>query len=111
MPHIVIEHSKPIQQQIDIPILMKDSIQILADTELFSVSAIKARSISFESFLLDSSYTDFIHVTISVLDGRSNAHLQSISDAVFTKLKEVAPHSRVSLSVDIREMDKTTYRK
>ena len=105
MPHITIEHSKCIDEKIE--------------GGNFKVAGCKARSISFDKYYVagkNQQTTSFCHVTIKILEGRSDEIKAELAQttAEFTKkalenrdnLKE-----QNDLSVDIVDLDKKTYQK
>ena len=110
MPHIVIEYSDNLKKQITDSNLTKKIHQAVLDSELFSPEAVKARSIGYSDYVLPSSATSFIHITVSILDGRSIGQKASLSNSVFDVAKTAVP-SCDKLSVDIHEMETESYRK
>lgn len=111
MPHIIVEYSKPLETLLNTQDLMKAGIQILLESNQFTPSAIKARSISFSEFVLPQDYEHFIHVTILILEGRSAEVRSKITQDIFDTFKQRCPIQKLSLSVDLQEMDSICYRK
>jgi 5-carboxymethyl-2-hydroxymuconate isomerase len=111
MPHIVIEYSKTLETKVDVTLLMQNAVNVLIDSEQFTPPAIKARALAYSDVVLHESFTDFIHVTVSILEGRSTTIRSEITDSIFKLLKKHTSDKRVSLSVDLHEMNKEVYRK
>jgi 5-carboxymethyl-2-hydroxymuconate isomerase len=108
MPHIVIEYSETLAPVA--PALLRAVHQTVTDSGLFDPQAVKARSILFSDYVLPEGARNFMHITVAILEGRSAPEKASLSDAVFATAKRIAPDLD-RLSVDIRDMDKTCYRK
>lgn len=112
MPHCIIELPQLLTQKIEVQTLCHEIHQLVVDTGLFSPESIKSRVIPYEVYCsgADKKAEDFIHVTVSILEGRTSEQRQSLSDSIFAYLKEY--HADISnLSVNIHEMCKETYRK
>ena len=112
MPHILIEHSESAAQTIEEVRLARALHRLVIDFGLFSPDAVKTRTHTYNNYLIggDLEQTAFIHVTVKILSGRDRATRESLSDEIFTLLKEMVPEIP-KLSVDIHEMSKDTYRK
>jgi 5-carboxymethyl-2-hydroxymuconate isomerase len=78
---------------------------------LFAVPAdIKTRAYPTQDFLVGGEQAALAHVTISLLEGRTIAQKQALTDLVRDALQQLLPTVE-QLSVDIRDMTKDTYRK
>jgi 5-carboxymethyl-2-hydroxymuconate isomerase len=106
MPHIVIEHS----EKLDIDDLMQELQKLVCEFGLFNPSAVKSRAIAFREYILADGYVDFVHVTISILEGRELPALERLADKSFVKMQQHLT-DKVKISLDIREMSAATYRK
>jgi 5-carboxymethyl-2-hydroxymuconate isomerase len=108
MPHIVIEYSKVLHEIASL--VMYDVHHHVTQCGLFSPQAVKARTLVYEQELLPEGAQNFMHITISILSGRTEVERSELSAAVFKKIRdEYADVDR--LSVDIAEMNKITYSK
>ncbi len=108
MPHIIIEHSKLLNEIA--PLAMYDVHQHVTHCGLFSPQAVKARTHSYERELLPDGAANFMHITISILSGRTEEERSELSKAIFEKIRE--NYTDIDrLSVDIAEMNKATYSK
>ena len=109
MPHIVIEHSNNLNDEVKETNLCEKLYNLVADSGLFSQKAVKARSISYDNYVLAEGYDSFIHVTISILSGRDTVQRKALSDSAFELIKRVSKAD--SVSVNLHEMNKETYNK
>ena len=109
MPHVVIEYSANVEQFAEAVPIAHD---VMIQSGLFTTEDIKTRSYAAENFLVGKKGNQgrFVHVTISILEGRTTKQKQALSeamrDALCVPLKEVD-----QLSIDIHELIKDTYRK
>ena len=110
MPHIVIEYSDNLNKDIKESGITKKLHKTVVDSELFSPEAVKARSVGYSDYVLPEGSKSFIHVTVSILDGRTTGQKASLSNSVFDTAKKSIP-SCDKLSVDIHEMETESYRK
>ncbi|KZN40421.1 5-carboxymethyl-2-hydroxymuconate Delta-isomerase [Pseudoalteromonas luteoviolacea] len=108
MPHIIIEHSPTLQ--IDASELLSSVHQSVIDSTLFDITTIKTRLIEYQACLLGDGKKDFVHVQIHLLEGRTQAQKQILSELVLARLQHVLSDS-VSLSVHPYDLDPTIYRK
>jgi len=121
MPHIIVEHSDNFTGE-----FVKDLIlqihQTLQNTEgNFNIEACKGRAISYSNYLLadNKGNSDFFHITIKILSGRSKEIRYNLSKKVLDKVspnlseykKSNGLNSETGFSVLIEEMDKEVYQK
>ncbi len=120
MPHIIIEHSKCIDEKIvdnllsEIPNLMEE-----IKGGNFSVSACKTRAISFDKYYVagkNQETTSFLHITIKILEGRSGEIKVNLAEKIANFAKNLLENrqnikEKNDLSVDIVDLDKNTYQK
>ena len=110
MPHIVAEYSDNLHAAIAEAELLIHLRQTVIDSGLFSPGAVKARGISYDHYVLPEEAENFIHICVSILDGRSTEQREKLSQSVFRAVKEILPQAE-KVSVDIHEMKAQTYRK
>ena len=120
MPHITIEHSKCIDEQIirelsrEIPKMMSK-----INDGNFSVQGCKVRASSFDKYLvggIDQSSSSFCHITIKILAGRSKEIKIELAQKAGELAKEWLQNRKNlkennDLSVDIVDMSANTYQK
>lgn len=110
MPHCIIEYSKNIESQTKADALMKAVYQGVQSSDLFEKSHIRVRALAFEHTLLAGDYTDFIHVTLRLHQGRSADQKELLSGLVLSELLSL-DMSSVSITVELIEMDTASYKK
>ena len=108
MPHIIIEHSRNLTPHIqNITIKLHDYI---SQCGYFDPQAVKARAIPYEAEILPKGAKNFMHVTLAILEGRSLDERTKLSRNIFALIKD--HYDDIDrLSINISEMNKTTYRK
>lgn len=110
MPHIVIEHSKNISEQVKSKQILSLIHKKVVGSGLFRPEAVKARSIEFTEYCLPEGANNFIHITVSILSGRSIEERSNLSQKLFKELEAHLPEIDKK-SVNIHEMEKETYSK
>ena len=105
MPHITVEHTAEISTQ------MLDALhQSLAAQDTIALAAIKTRSIPVQNAIIgDGTHTEFVHITVSLLTGRTEELRQKIgADLQAVALAHINP-ATTALSIEIAEMNPATY--
>lgn len=110
MPHIVVEYSASLKNEVSTSNLLTKLHQTVVDSQLFSPEAVKARAMAFEDTVLPEGATNFMHITVSILTGRSQEERLQLNEAVFNTAKNAGINID-KLSSDIREMDGQVYKK
>ncbi len=120
MPHIVIEHSKCIDEEI-IGELLKEITELMSTITdgNFSVKGCKTRSISFDKYRVagqSQESASFCHITIKILEGRSEKIKKELAQKTGQLGKEWLQSrnnlkENNDLSVDIVDLNKSTYQK
>jgi 5-carboxymethyl-2-hydroxymuconate isomerase len=110
MPQFIIEHSNALQNDMDV----KDALQIPLDCggrmDFINKDDIKVRLLSYTHCVAGDGRTSFIHVTVYMLDGRSDALKETLSLALLEDLTERFSAVQ-SISIDIRDMNRACYKK
>jgi 5-carboxymethyl-2-hydroxymuconate isomerase len=118
MPHIITEYSSNFSQEeiIKLQQNIRDIFQNMPD--YFDYDQCKFRSMSFDHYFvgeLDQQTSSFIHVTAKILQGRPEEVRKELSDKIVTTLQsdfaKIDNKDRLDISVEIFEMDKSTYNK
>lgn len=110
MPHIELRVSPNLQDRVDGQALLKLLISRLAEFDTVNPSALKGYQVVLSQYEMGQGATDgFIHVTASILSGRSLEVRKQMSGALFSIVKQEADRHGVAASVELREMDKETY--
>ena len=111
MPHIVIEYSKSLSDEVDIQALCQDAVDCAFASGLFGqLSDVKSRAIGYETTVINLPSPSFVHVTIWLLDGRTDSQKAELTAAMADKMDARLP-AIGSLTVDIRDMQRNTYAK
>jgi 5-carboxymethyl-2-hydroxymuconate isomerase len=108
MPHCVIECSDRLDSDV---LTSKVYLGALA-SDLFAPdgSDIKVRALAYSSYVVGGAKTDFVHVTVRVLSGRTMLQKVTLSKAIQAKLNELGLVS-CSITVEIVDIERTSYLK
>ena len=89
MPHFTIEYTDNIRDQMALPGLFKRVHTYLAGTGVFPLGGIRSRGILLTDYLVADGEADdaFVHATLKIGAGRSDAAQRETGDAVFEILK------------------------
>ena len=110
MPHFVIDYAKDIEADNDLEKIVQEVHKIAIGANLFTPADVKTRAMGYEKYLAGEEQGSFIHVQISLLEGRTVEQKKTLVDPIFTYLKENTVNV-TKVTVDIRDMDKDTYAK
>ena len=110
MPHLVIEYSIGGHERFDMTELMRALHTAAASTGVVQAPDIKIRAISYDDYLVAGVREDFCHVSVFLLQGRTPEQKLKLSESLRTGLSRMLPRTK-SLSVDIRDMDASAYKK
>ena len=116
MPHLAVEYTENLKRELDLPRLLKELHCSLSDCQGLDINRVKSRLIQHPEVLggPNASPIKMVHVTLSVLSGREVEVRKGYGRALNDTLHRVLPaamHSLVSLTVEIREMDRDCYQK
>lgn len=110
MPHIVLEHSADLKSSLNESQILVKMHEFFVNTGIFTPEAVKARSISFDEYILTGAGKSFVHVSVSILAGRSDEQIEMLCNNLYSLMKENITQTE-KLSLEIREMNPKTYRK
>lgn len=110
MPHIIVEYSQNLQQEVSASGVLAQLHRTVVDSGLFSPDAVKARAAGFDAYVLPEGASSFMHITVSILAGRTLPQRAELAQSVFDTARGAIP-AVDKLSVDIHEMDAQSYRK
>ena len=121
MPHVIIEHSDNFDGEFVKDLILQIHQTLQKAEGNFSIDSCKGRAISYSNYLLADNKTnsDFFHITIKILSGRSREIRANLSKKVLDKISSNLSNYKKSkglickteLSVLIEEMDKEIYQK
>lgn len=117
MPHTIIEHSFLIKSDKISELFFLINQNIAKSEGNFDILQCKARSVFVPEFLIaNGSESDFMHITIKILQGRSPEIRKNLAEHIIKIIGEFLKENKLSkkqiaLSIDISEMEKTVYQK
>lgn len=108
MPHCIVEHSV----EIDSDLLVSLVYQGALESNLFQRegSDIKVRAMPYASYQTGSVDINFVHVTLRILSGRTQAQKSDLTHLVLEQLKTEIKQE-CSLSVEVVDIDTDSYAK
>lgn len=108
MPHCIIEHSASLDAKFLLPLVFSS----VKNSQLFAPDGadIKVRALAYQHYLVGHSKSDFIHVVLRILSGRTTEQKQQLSALVLETLCELklAP---CSITVEVVDIDRSSYAK
>ncbi|HEY1096477.1 MAG TPA: hypothetical protein VGF14_04485 [Alphaproteobacteria bacterium] len=116
MPHAIIERSDNLVHDfIEHDIDLVDIIHgVMMEVGLFDLNAIKTREITYDNFMVGEKGQDgsFVHISIAILTGRTLEQRETLTSAILDATVEALKELEIdSITVEVREMEKVTYRK
>jgi len=110
MPHCVIEYSKPLGNLVSESQLMNLVFDGALSSQLFDSTTIKCRVIGYQSYLSKAKESDFIHITIRILAGRTIEQKSTLSQCVIQNLAGIGLKD-LSMTVDVCDIETQCYAK
>lgn len=110
MPHFVFEYAREIEQRADLNAVMEGLYEAGCECGFMQPEDIKVRAIAVDHFRLRKAGETFVHVTISMLEGRTDQQKEKLSIIAREKLSKLLPWV-TSLSFDVRDMNDVAYKK
>lgn len=110
MPHFVVEYARRMEETVSLGRVMDITYAAGARSGVMTPSDIKVRAIPYEHFLMADGTGSFLHVTVSLLAGRTVEQKEHLGICVRDDLAAAFPEVG-SISVDIRDMDPVAYKK
>lgn len=106
MPHCVVEHSANFNSDLLVQRVFSGAL----NSGLFESdgSDIKVRALGYSSYMTGPKKSDFIHVVLKILSGRTPQQKSNLSTAVINELITLNC-SDVSLTVEVVDMDRGSY--
>jgi 5-carboxymethyl-2-hydroxymuconate isomerase len=117
MPHLTLEYSNNLVEQVDFDKLFRRIHRVLAEFNAIQLSEIKSRAIPYDQYQIGdgSPQRIFIHLTVAVLDTRPLAEQKQISELMLSILGEEFARSYrerpCDITVEIRPICQQTYGK
>lgn len=110
MPHCVIEYARGIEQQVTPQALVSCVQQGAVNSDLFDEESIKTRCLAYEHFKTGTGDMDFVHVTVSILSGRTDYQKSRLASSILQSLSDCTLKN-VSITVDVRDINQEVYAK
>ncbi len=112
MPHLILEYSESIAQTMRSSHIVDKGHAVMLASGLFQPGAVKTRSHEAAIFAVGErrDETGFLHALVYLMEGRTPEQKQALSEALFNVFDPIVP-AGYSLTVDIRDLDKSCYRK
>lgn len=108
MPHVVIEYFA--QNGIDRDAVLEAALETTAQSDIMQREDIKVRLAPSEAILFGDGRRSFVHVTLSLLAGRSDDAKLKVAEALTENLRKVCPDID-AISVDIQDLNPACYKK
>lgn len=117
MPHLTLEYTANIEQELYFDDLFARLHQVLADVGGIPISNCKSRAVRLDDYYIASggSRNAFVHLTIRFLEGRATELKQEISRSSLRVLDEYFASSSAELdlqtTVEMQDIERATYLK
>lgn len=110
MPHFVIEYSEPAAPSTGFSEIFEALCGAAVGTGVMQREDIKLRAVPYRDFQLNDGSESFLHLTVSLLEGRTGDQKEALGIACRAVLVELCPEID-AISVDIRDMHAQAYKK
>jgi 5-carboxymethyl-2-hydroxymuconate isomerase len=110
MPHFVIEYSRGLEMMADLNAIMNSAHDAGVESGIMNPDDIKVRATAYDSFRFAGNIESFIHVTVSLLEGRTDQQKEHLSVLLRERLARCCPEIG-SISIDVRDMNPIAYKK
>jgi len=116
MPHLHLEYTPNLTQLNADVALLRLNNALVASGQFAAESDIKSRAMKVEYFRVGTGLGErgFVHVTLSLLSGRSPEIKKQLADSLLAVLQELGPWPAglsVQCSVEMVDMDRSSYAK
>ncbi len=110
MPHCIIEYSKDLEDRVEPSALISAVHNGAVASKLFDESHIKTRTRFYVNYKTGTGDNAFIHVTASILSGRTIDQKKNLSNSILSQLEKLDV-SAVTITVQICDIETETYTK
>jgi 5-carboxymethyl-2-hydroxymuconate isomerase len=90
MPHFIVEYTANLEQEGDIPSLLKKANDtVIGQNGVFPTGGIRSRAVRLEHYCMADGQADyaFVHAQLKIGAGRDEATKQRVGDALFDMMK------------------------
>lgn len=112
MPHAIFEYSSNLGPQVASAGLLRQIHLHMLGCGIFNPADVKSRAYEAEQFLVGEQGQggSFAHVRVYLMEGRTAEQKNALSQPIFDLLRTALPEE-TSVTVDIRDLDKSCYKK
>ncbi|MEX1215758.1 5-carboxymethyl-2-hydroxymuconate Delta-isomerase [Saccharospirillum sp.] len=110
MPHFVIEYARIVEETVDVVDVMEGVFEAAVQSEVMQAEDVKVRAIAYDHYRLYENKGNFIHVTVCLLQGRTDQQKERVAIEVRNCLAHLLPEIS-SISIDVRDMNPVAYKK
>ncbi len=113
MPHIIVEYCETLNT-LDVPKLLSDLHDHLAERESVSLQSIKTRAVPIKYVLVGDApmHNQMVHITLKLLPGRNDDLKKQMAQGFFDITHKALHHDkRISISVEVTELHAASYTK
>jgi len=110
MPHLVIEHSRSLEQALPPQEMMQLAHDAALASGQFGRPDIKVRLVATDHALVGGKPDTFLHIGLYLLSGRNTATKKALTTSLVEAFKARLPDV-ATISADARDMDRETYSK
>lgn len=116
MPHIHLETTADLHENGNIPDILEALVSKLCTFETVDSKSVKAYHLLRSNWVMgEGAPPGFAHCTVAILSGRPPELKQAIASGMYAELKQQFAFSlengEVSLTLELRDMDRETYHK
>lgn len=116
MPHIVLETTSDLPENANVPDILEALVAKLSGMETIDSKSVKAyHTLRSVWSMGHGAPPGFAHCTVAIVTGRDDALKKKIADEMYAVLKQQftqsLEHGEVGITLELREMNKDTYRK
>lgn len=114
MPHLHLRTSADLPENMDLPDILEGLAARLAGAESVDPASVKAYHTLHTHWAMGTGApAGFAHLTLSLLDGRTEALLQEIGDSLFSELRSrfacSLEQGEIALTMELRAIAKALY--
>lgn len=110
MPHFVIEYSRDLEDRYGMTEVMQIAYESGVESGVMDAANIKVRARPYDHFRILDDGDSFLHVTVFLLAGRTDAQKEHVALILRENLQSHLTDV-TSVSIDIRDMNPIAYKK
>ncbi|MBS9778200.1 MAG: 5-carboxymethyl-2-hydroxymuconate Delta-isomerase [Gammaproteobacteria bacterium] len=110
MPHCIIEYAKPLESHIESKTILQTVHQTVSQSSLFEPQNVRSRISAYEAFVLGAEQDNFIHITIKILQGRSDEQKAKLTKQVIDAMSTLTL-SNVAISCECVDIHNASYQR